>query len=457
MENSGEVNLKDKVLIPISLGMSIRNFVETGIIRELSKKFDVMLLVEEKDSYIISELEKYDLIYSTFKRSFFNKVFFRFGFYFEKLQYYSFFQKHNTKTMRKYISRDKESNFLKYLVLFNLARFIGVFFNKYHFVNFYFKFMLPKKFNKQISESNKILLLSTDLLIDKAVLYQSKKLGIDSYVIPHSWDNLPARGYMSTSCSYMLVWNDVMKKQANELHGIPLERIFEIGIPQYQYYLDLAYNKTKNDFFKYYNVNKSKKTVTYTCNSIRIFPDEELFIDELIKLSKKHDFNLIVRLHPSERVSFYKDRFKNDKLIYLDEPSANFTATSIFDIEKNDNGTLQFVLLMKYSDVIINLASTITIDAIIFNTPIICPSFNLDNNIKGKWNEAKKWYESSHFEDIINYNAVKLANNIEDLENHLESYLMNQELDSSNRTNLANQFCKIDYDVKERILKALNG
>ena len=107
---------------------------------------------------------------------------------------------------------------------------------------------------------------------------------------------------------------------------------------------------------------------------------------------------------------------------------------------------------MKYSDVVINLASTITLDAIIFDTPVICPFFNVDSSVKGKWNEASSWYNSTHFKDIINSNAVTVSKNLMDLENDILKYLKDRDYLKEFREKLASNFCLIDINSAEKIV-----
>lgn len=110
---------------------------------------------------------------------------------------------------------------------------------------------------------------------------------------------------------------------------------------------------------------------------------------------------------------------------------------------------------MKYSNVVLNLASTITLDAIIFDTPVICISFNADETIKDHWNNAEQWYKSSHYTDIINSNSVKIAKNFAELEKYISLYISDDKMDSQNRKGLANRFCNINYDVPSLLLESM--
>ena len=93
---------------------------------------------------------------------------------------------------------------------------------------------------------------------------------------------------------------------------------------------------------------------------------------------------------------------------------------------------------MKFSNVIINLASTITLDAILFDTPVICPSFN--NKISHhSWNAAAEWYKSSHFKEIVHSGAVPIVTSFEQLTREIEKALSTPNLLAKERKELHNR------------------
>ena len=117
-------------------------------------------------------------------------------------------------------------------------------------------------------------------------------------------------------------------------------------------------------------IPKSNKVIYYTCSTERVFPDEQEFISQLINNLNNDGISLVLRLE--ERKEEYLRKFSNRKRVVIDNPDDGFRATLTTNFGQKES-VFNFLELMKYSDVVINLASTITLDAILFDTPVICP------------------------------------------------------------------------------------
>ena len=105
------------------------------------------------------------------------------------------------------------------------------------------------------------------------------------------------------------------------------------------------------------------------------------------------------------------------------------------------------------SDVIINLASTITLDAILFNIPVICPKFNLSLP-KGNWNAAHQWYTSSHFIHITESGAVSMPEQMDELVKDIQVYLENPAFKSKERQLLKEKMIP-EFPTGELIAEAI--
>lgn len=438
---------ENKLLIPMFMGMSFRNFVQTGIIAKLSEKFEITFLVISN-----SALEKniQELGYNTIglKRSLAQKLLTRVFSPVEKIQYYSFYLTHKPETIKKYIKRDSKN--FSFLCYFSLAWFINLFKSKFKFPSSFYRFFISPETISEMKSYDRILILSTDYVLDKAIHIAGSRIGKDISVMVHSWDNLPARGYIATIPDKLLVWNEVMVEQAEQLHGIKKEVVHIVGVPQFDFYKKIEDEINKELFEYIYGIAKDKKVITYTCSASRVFPDEERFIEELIKYAQDKDLNFVIRLHPTER-SYYKQKFANQKNVILDIPSGIFAATVTENISNEIKDLRKFVSLMKYSDVVINLASTISLDAMIFDTCVVCPAYNPESANEKAWNNARDWYNSSHFKEIVDTGAVRLVSNKEDLYSSLDNYLSNPSLDKDSRRKIVERLCAPKVNSAEKI------
>jgi hypothetical protein len=436
--------------MPIFMGMSYRNYVLTGVVDKISKNHDLTLLVIE-DSKIERLVKQSGIKYIPLKLGLIQKVIRRSTNFIEKLQYINFYQKHKTNTMSKYIEREKKDILFPIKNIF--AFILGCRFDDYSYLSSQYQFFIPSVIKKKIKTFDKVFLLSTDEILDKSILKFCKLNSIECTVSVHSWDNLPARGFMADKPDKLLVWNMTMKEQAKKLHNIEYSDVKIVGVSQFYFYKTIE-NQTSLELFKKFYAINDNNVVTYTCSAYRVFPDEDLFIYKLIESCKKLDVLLIIRLHPTERHGLYIDKYSDINNVILDKPSGFFAATLTDDIDNNQDEILRFISLMKYSNVIVNLASTISLDAIIFDTPVICISFNIDENITNSWNEASRWYESTHYEDIVKSNAITISNSMEEIENDILLYLNDATYLQKNRIKLAKEWCNIDINSSDKIVES---
>jgi hypothetical protein len=147
-------------------------------------------------------------------------------------------------------------------------------------------------------------------------------------------------------------------------------------------------------------IRRGEKIVTYTCTADRFFPDELEFLSYLVGLvENEKNTILFIRLHPNDLSGRYEKIFGQSKSVRFSYPDGAFIAREKPEFISS-SGVLNYVTLLSKSSVVINLASTTTIDALVVGTPVICVAFNMKT--KGtEWNSAMKWYQSSHFEPLL--------------------------------------------------------
>jgi len=433
------------------MGMSYRNFICSEVLHKVEVYFEITYVALENSS-ILKLLRENNKKVIELKIGKIQRIIRRCSSFFERLQYLSFYQKHKTETMKKYIERDKESTLFPFYYF--LAKLIGCLYDNFSFVSLHYPYFIPSDIRRKMCDYDCIFILSSDEPLDKSFLRHSKNIKLKNYLMVHSWDNLPARGYLSAKPDKLFVWNQIMKKQALELHDLNSKNVEIVGVPQFYFYQKISKNINEKSFNNFYRLGGNKKVITYTCSACRVFPDEDMFIDELLKIIKKKELILILRLHPVERKDEYLLRYSNESNMILDTPGGLFGATVNNNISDDIEEIRKFVSLMKYSSIVINLASTTSLDAAIFNTPVICVSFNIDTYYNNKWNKAKEWYKSSHYKDIIESKSVRVVNDIEELEDAIEMYIINSDVNTEDRLKLSDNFCNFKYEVDEQLLQS---
>jgi hypothetical protein len=293
----------------------------------------------------------------------------------------------------------------------------------------------------QFSDTDAMLVATTDMEKDQILIYAFKRTGIPVVCLVHSWDNLPAAGLLSAIPDRLLVWNSPMAEDAVSLHGVPREQIDIVGVPQYETYRRIAENTNRGNFKARFQIPEDAKIVTYTGGVAWAHPGEPEILENLIAEIARGRFGkviLIFRMHATdERAPFYIKKYANTNLpIRLDKADSGFAAMNTGKIGALDSVT-EFVELMQFSDVVLNMASTVSLDAILFNTPVICPNLDLGVSIS-VWN-SRNMYDTSHYSRVVESGAISVPKSMNQLLSAIDNALRNPKEKESERRLLSSK------------------
>jgi hypothetical protein len=434
-----------KIGVSIWTGMGERNLIQSGVIERLGLDYELFHM--NSDCSVFPHLLKGDHSFSTTKLDrMLQKISYEVG-------YHALWNQSGNSTQKKYINKLKSEALFEYR-LKHYASLLYLHFrsNKRHDL---FRDLCLLRKNSYFANLDAIFTTSTDVAEDQMLMYSSVRKGLPCVSLVHSWDNLPSRGLLPAHPDKLLVWNQPMLEQAVKFHNINPDKCDIVGAPQYYLYRKLSEKSNKKVLKRRFNIQDEQKIITYTCTAKRFFPDEILFLKRFCEfVDSVGSLVIIIRLHPEATPSEYTQNFNLYKNVRFDLPDDGFRAKKakgIGDIEK----TKDFVCLMKNSDVVVNLASTTTLDAIAFDTPVICLKFNM-SVLKKSWNAAEKWYQSEHFQDIDNMGAYDSAYDFDEFIKILTDVLNSPEKRKQERLSVVNLIIP-DLDTPFLIKNSFKG
>ena len=187
-------------------------------------------------------------------------------------------------------------------------------------------------------------------------------------------------------------------------------------------------------------------------------PYEHLLVEEIFRnISNgniKDNPQLIVRPHPVDNLDRYKTFEQDNPGICFIKPSDK-SINGMRNMIGSTNDLKLHINSVVHCDLNINVFSTMTLDAAIFNKPII----NIGFEVKPK-NAPKCFgieiYNCNHYQPLVKTNGVKIAFSIEELINYSNSYLLNPNVDEKNRKKIVDAICgKVDGNAGIRISQLL--
>ena len=272
------------------------------------------------------------------------------------------------------------------------------------------------------------------------LIYAAEKLRIKNSVFIFSWDNLASKGRMAGNFDFYFVWSDLMKQELQFFYqSVRENQIAVVGTPQFEPYAMDKYGWDKTYFENKFKIDNNKTTILFTCNDSSSQNDPiylELLANFIANRKLTREVNLIVRTSPAEGPIRFESLAKKFPFIIWNFPDWKISR------EKHQEAWTQRVpsvedlndlkSLLKYCDLCINVLSTITLDAFIFDKPVINPVFG---NRENGWFDDQKFLHYKHLAILVDSKStdiVKNENEYLDAINRILERQDNKELERNN-------------------------
>lgn len=273
------------------------------------------------------------------------------------------------------------------------------------------------------------------------LVYQAEQLKIKTGSFIFSWDNLASKGRMSANFDYFLVWSELMKTELLHFYKkVNAEDIEVVGTPQFEPYVLERYKATKENFYTQFNLNALKKTICFSCGDISTSKNDELYITviaEAIQKNKIPDVNFLVRTSPAENPIRFESFVAKYPFIKWNYPKWHLSRKGHQEEWSQRIPLKQDVIdlrsILEYSDLNVNMLSTMSLDFMQFDKPVINPVFG--NNENGLYDD-QRFLEYPHIEYVVNSKASQIVKTEQQLIDAINLYLQNPETDIEKRKEL---------------------
>lgn len=282
--------------------------------------------------------------------------------------------------------------------------------------------------------------------IEASLLREAKRKKVKTFGLANSWDKITGRCAMRVLPDKLIVYNDLVKKDAIDYADLPSRDIFVGGVPHYDQHINQP-KLSRSSFLKHIGGDLNKKIIFYAPLAKRFISSRWSMIDHLQMLIEKgaiENAQLFVRFQPNDFVEM--DEVEKRKNIIFDIPGIRFSThmpigagidwdLSTEDIEMLTNG-------LYHCDILVSYASSLCIDASIFNKPVININFELSMPLS-VYRSPTELYKMTHYINALKTGAIKLVNNSEELTIWINRYLKNPTIDENARAKLAREQCYI--------------
>ena len=295
-----------------------------------------------------------------------------------------------------------------------------------------------------------------------AVTWWANIFGIPVIHVIGNYDNISSKGFRAHPVKKLLVWGKQMGEDAVNLHGLSPQRVKKIGPLRYNLIPPNA-TRNKKDFLRMSKLDSKSKTVMFAGSAYDYHYFEMIEAFDELKSRIKDRVQLIIRVYPNRYLlnAAYMCTFlkyaetRKDVWISIGDPNHNIKHSDKEVIKIEENELWQ---ILQFCDVVVNIFSTLTIEACIFDKPVINMWYFSKVARALKQPIYYPYPLTQHIRRVMESESADLAENREQLIALVESALKNPAKRQVQRKKLVERECGLidGYAVKRLVTNCIN-
>ena len=248
---------------------------------------------------------------------------------------------------------------------------------------------VPSAYEQLFREYRPAVVVSGDPLRpgDANLIAAARRHGVPSLGSVRSWDNL--QKHLRTRADTLTVWNAMNAREAVEVDHFRPAQITQVGAPQLDVYITHGtahssarafandrQGSTDHSLAESLGLDPRKKTLLLATSSFTYESDQTYLVDMFLEAIRtreiRHPLQIVLRLHPDDRVGRYM-KYRHAPEVILDVPE-RYLATLGWTMTCSDLERTR--ALLEHADVMVNFATTLTLEAAITDTPSLLVAFS---------------------------------------------------------------------------------
>jgi hypothetical protein len=235
-----------------------------------------------------------------------------------------------------------------------------------------------------------------------------------------------------------------MGKELQEFYGWAARApIFTVGAPQYDVFFRDEFRQSRQAFFRQYDLEPDRPLILYCLGSPNIIREDYgalQFVERASVTPELAGAQVIVRPHPG----FYEHGYSE-----LDELRRRFPRVVVQTPHRHWNrvpfqsaeSVVEWVNSVRHADVVVNLASTMTVDAAVVDRPVVNLDFDPQPGSPNQLYVKEINHRWNHFSPVAESGGVWLVNNMDELTTAVTVYLKTPELHREQRKWIVKHVC----------------
>ena len=301
--------------------------------------------------------------------------------------------------------------------------------------------------------------------LESHLLYAAQRLNIATVGHLLSWDNITCKGRFPVVPEHFIAWGPVMTEEIGSHYGVPASETHAVGVPHFDQHTNATSQEAIRTHLAALDLDAEKPYLFFGMSAPYFAPREidivEWLASEIEKGRWGRDVQLLVRPHPQNVQGDLADESWLPRLERL--PSAKVAvdwptlrpSRLLWSMDKTDMDRL--ANLLAGATVTLNTGSTLSIDAIVHDRPVVLTSFDASDALPW-WQSARRTAEYHHLAKLIDMGGLTVTRSFEELDAAIQAYLEDPGLHRAGRENTrARQLTACDGQASSRAAQALRA
>jgi len=326
-------------------------------------------------------------------------------------------------------------------------------------------YLKDAKATKLLREINPKLVVSTYPInyLEAKFLYAAKEAKIGTLIHLLSWDNITSKGIFPVIPDRFIAWGPVMYEELKEYYAVKDEQVHLCGVPHFDQHIQLKKTTGYRAVLTDLSLNAKAPYLFLAMSAPRFAPHEIDIVEWLARSIEENVFGekmqLILRPHPQNvQGSLGDNRWlkRLDKLVSkrvaVDYPQL-VNSNVRWSMQKEDMVRLSNLLVG--CSVCLNSGSTVSIDALMMDKPVIITSFDGDKKLY-YWKSARRLVDYIHLKKFTEMGGAKVVRSYAEMQREILRYLQTPNYDLEQRRFALQRECYLnDGESTTRVVAAM--
>lgn len=287
---------------------------------------------------------------------------------------------------------------------------------------------------------------------DANLLAEARRRRVKTMGMPAGWDHLD-KYYLPFHVDRLLAPSEGIRNAGLRFQSYQTKDISIVGYPHFDFIASRSWEMPRKDVLRHLKFPPDARFILYVSGSVYC-PDEPEIIKEMADWAEqgKLEGNIyfVIRLYPGGRNYKNAEERKFEQL--TSHPRIAFYRPEAWtDIQT----TALLLNLMLYADVIIQVYTTVALEATVLGRPLLSTPFD-GRHQRPMYRSIRRFEKFEHFQDVIKSGALLRAYSFEELHACLNHYLTDPSYLAAERENLRTSQCgPLDGRASERVLKEI--